>query len=213
MLNVHGGPRFRANKRNMRFQLSGYWDSSSGQLCMVGSGTKRQINGKDLKLDVIFKSVYPNSTVINNSLITGTLESLNSVGSDTYFKPISIMSFAKANYEYSLIKKEISGGDVGSFDFDNNSSSSVSVGKRFGNCYQFANLEEYFELGYKKDCDDRNCSWIDVNIDESCTTFSCANPCGHVSIWSCLISADDYLPCINFLLPIFPLSFYHLIIV
>ncbi|XP_057538422.1 uncharacterized protein LOC130815912 [Amaranthus tricolor] len=161
LLNVHGGPRFRANKRNMRFQLSGYWDSSSGQLCMVGSGTKRQINGKDLKLDVIFKSVYPNSTVINNSLITGTLESLNSVGSDTYFKPISIMSFAKANYEYSLIKKEISGGDVGSFDFDNNSSSSVSVGKRFGNCYQFANLEEYFELGYKKDCDDRNCSWID----------------------------------------------------
>ncbi|KAL2931968.1 Nibrin [Bienertia sinuspersici] len=78
LLSVHGGPRVRTIPRRVRFHLSGFWDSSSGQLCMVGSGTKRKISGNNLNLDVVFKSNYPNSTVIDSSLITGTLESLNS---------------------------------------------------------------------------------------------------------------------------------------
>lgn len=144
----------------MRFQLSGYWNSLSGQLCLVGSGTNRRVAGKILHFDVVFKSIYPSTTVINSSLITGTMESLNSEGSEGYFKPISVMSFAKINYEYTLIKKEIQ-GEVDSVDDNNVDTSLVNVMGRSGSCYQFSNLEDYFELGYKMDCDGRNCSWID----------------------------------------------------
>ncbi|KNA17762.1 hypothetical protein SOVF_077010 [Spinacia oleracea] len=163
LLSVHGGPRFRGSRRNMRFQLSGFWDSASGQLCMVGSSTKRVIGGNSLHFDAVFKSQYPNSTVINTSLITGTLESLDSEGSDVYFKPISIMSFAKMNYGYTLIKDEMAEGDVDDSvnnSSNNNDNSLVNGVSKLGNCYQFASLEENFELEYN--CDDgRNCTWID----------------------------------------------------
>lgn len=124
---------------------------------MVGSGTKRVTNGNVLHFNVVFKSNYPNSTAIDNSLVTGTLESLDSEGNEGYFKPVSIMSFAKMNYAYSLIKDEVKGDDN-----DNNIDKSlVYGGRKFGNCYQFASLEENFNLEYRSDCDGRNCTLID----------------------------------------------------
>ncbi|XP_021726221.1 uncharacterized protein LOC110693408 [Chenopodium quinoa] len=159
LISVHGGPRLRVNSRNVRFQLSGFWDSASGQLCMVGSASRRVINGNNRHFDAVFKSVYPNSAVINTSLITGTLESLDSEGSDGYFKLISIMSFSKMNYAYTLIKDDVN--NVSNVDNVNDDKSLVNGGRKFGNCYQFASLEENFELEYKSECDGRNCSRID----------------------------------------------------
>ena len=162
LLNVYGGPRFRVSPRVVNFQLSGFWDSASGQLCMVGLGTKPLIAGKPLEFDAVFKCNYPNNSVITSSLVTGTLESLNPEGSQTHFRPISIMGISRTNYEYTLIKNEVENGLEESEK--GNLPSNVSLGPAglHQRCYRFISLSDNFELAYNSFCDGRNCSLLDV---------------------------------------------------
>ncbi|KAM6550221.1 hypothetical protein CsatB_000029 [Cannabis sativa] len=100
------GPK-SAIRRRLRFSLSGYWSESSRKLCMVGSGSAA-FSGNLNSLSVVLKLDYPiNANNIYNSLIIGSLESL-----DGSFEQISLMGFYQEqdlSYEYTLVGKEKNG--------------------------------------------------------------------------------------------------------
>ncbi|KAI3505588.1 hypothetical protein L1887_27721 [Cichorium endivia] len=70
---------------------------------MVGSGSVSSLTS----VNVVFKLDYPNSSVLDTSLINGTLQSITPAGSSTYFKPISILGVSRMGYNYTYINKEI----------------------------------------------------------------------------------------------------------
>ncbi|GAB4831188.1 hypothetical protein Ancab_005196 [Ancistrocladus abbreviatus] len=158
LLRVYGGPGNRVTESAASFMLSGYWSSSSGQLCMVGSGGRSSSIGNDLDHNVVLKLNYPNNSMIVNSLVTGTLESLDFEGSSGYFTPISVMGFVMMNYEYSVVKEEIENG-CGSGN-DSLSTNAASLSAPYGNCFGLIRLAERFELDNGGSCDENNCSFV-----------------------------------------------------
>ncbi|KAI3507672.1 hypothetical protein L1887_22662 [Cichorium endivia] len=70
---------------------------------MVGSGSVSSLTS----VNVVFKLDYPISSVLDTSLINGTLQSITPAGSPTYFKPISILGVSRMGYNYTYINKEI----------------------------------------------------------------------------------------------------------
>ncbi|XP_042520120.1 uncharacterized protein LOC122093736 [Macadamia integrifolia] len=149
----HRSPRFPVRRGGANFRLQGFWSASTGRLCMVGSGlsySKRE--GKFLDISGVFKLTYPENSTILTSLVTGTLESLDTVDSLKYFEPISILAFSQSSYEYSLINKEIDNG----FSRTTNSAEkelSRSLQSSKGICSILRRPANAFELKYRGDCD------------------------------------------------------------
>ncbi|KAL5151586.1 hypothetical protein HKD37_13G037924 [Glycine soja] len=97
--------RYRRN--HVYFKLEGFWSESSGKACMVGKGNGYSKTGKHLNLDAVFKldKVFSASNI--TSLVNGSLESLSSPKDESYFEPISVVMFPKANYKYTLNSTEV----------------------------------------------------------------------------------------------------------
>ncbi|KAI3741161.1 hypothetical protein L1987_58828 [Smallanthus sonchifolius] len=146
-------PRFEP-RRNVgaEFRLSGFWNSNSGNICMVGSGSVSSLHS----VNVVFKFNYPNSSVLDTSLINGTLESITPEGTATYFKPISILGVSRMEYNFTYISKEIENG--GFSVYDGMESVSLTLNGR-GIC-SIITWGLRFELDYDNyDCKDVSCSF------------------------------------------------------
>lgn len=89
----------RTNKY-VRFDLSGFWSESSGTICMVGTAFANTYEGKILHLSAVFKLSYPQISSISTSIVSGAVESLDSVDSPNYFEKISVSAYAQKNYSY-----------------------------------------------------------------------------------------------------------------
>ncbi|KAL8468027.1 hypothetical protein ACS0TY_031323 [Phlomoides rotata] len=140
---------------SISFSLSGFWDSVSGKLCMIGSGFgKLRSNRVVLKLD------YLNSSSIFSSLVNGTLENLD-VNNESGFnlKLISVLGVNLRNYyKYELIDKEIESNGFSSLDDMTNVSFGVGdLGQKVCSYIISAGL---VELEYKNDCSSVNCNFL-----------------------------------------------------
>lgn len=91
----------------VNLQLAGFWSETSGNLCMVGTGTGLDKGGKTLFLHVLLVLNYISSPSITNSMITGTLVSLSPIGDRNFFKPISILVFSHLDYQYTLSSRDM----------------------------------------------------------------------------------------------------------
>ncbi|XP_072998578.1 uncharacterized protein [Typha latifolia] len=82
------------------FALSGFWSQSSSKLCMVGHGFLRSTF---LDLTVVMKLHYPKTSNISTSVVRGTVEILDDVGSARHFDSIPLLAYAQKEYEYTMI--------------------------------------------------------------------------------------------------------------
>lgn len=103
---TRGGQRSKTRKRfpsAITFRLEGFWSESTGEICMVGTGTSYSMP----RLEVVLKlhNVFNSSNTIS-TLVTGSVESLSSKHEVSYFEPISVFIFPRMDYEYSLDTKE-----------------------------------------------------------------------------------------------------------
>ncbi|XAR66464.1 hypothetical protein NMG60_11012719 [Bertholletia excelsa] len=143
-------PRIPVRRRGVMFRLRGYWSETSGKLCMVGSGLNHLRS-----VEVVLKLNYNNASVIDTSLVTGTLESLDASDGLNHFEPISLLGLTMRNYQYKLVDGEIAKRVFSGFD----EMESVSLGLESQNsiCSVFKSAGR-FELDYMNDCNSINCS-------------------------------------------------------
>lgn len=134
------------------YRVYGYWSSVSGNLCMVGSGVSSLSS-----TNVVLKLHYPNSSIILTSLVSGTLQSLEQVGSVNYFEPISILGVSVMGYNYSLIDKEIENGAFSVYDGMESVSLSLPLGR---DLCPLMRLAGKFELVYGNDCNPFSCNFL-----------------------------------------------------
>lgn len=151
-------PRIEPRKNvGAGFRLFGFWDSVSGKLCMVGSGSVSSLRS----MNVVFMLNYPNSSVLNTSLVNGTLQSITPSG----FKPISILGVSRMGYNFSFIHEEIKNGGFSVYDGMENVSlslpdSQTEYGR--GIC-SIITWGLRFELDYDRyDCNNSSCSFQTV---------------------------------------------------
>ncbi|KAK9152756.1 hypothetical protein Sjap_000236 [Stephania japonica] len=161
-------PRFGRRRERVSFELKGFWSGLDGRLCMVGSGIGYSKGGDLIDLSCVFKAKYVNSSNLLNSLVTGSLESLDSADKESYFSPVSMLAYSPRNYNYSLIKSERESGGfdrVNVVDDDgDDGEASLSIGSNGGwsICSAFQELSYGgFELehGNGSQCDSasKNC--------------------------------------------------------
>ncbi|KAL2495052.1 hypothetical protein Fot_38809 [Forsythia ovata] len=139
--------------RVLGFSVTGYWDSSSGKVCMVGSGL-----GKLRSVHAVLKLDYPDSSSIFNSLVNGTLESLDVNDNYLNLKPVKILGMNLRNYKYELIDKEVkNNGFHVSDDLPNVSLGLEDLGQTL--C-QFIRSAGVVELNYMSECSSVNCDFL-----------------------------------------------------
>eukprot|EP00257_Ricinus_communis_P011076 XP_002531712.2 uncharacterized protein LOC8273567 [Ricinus communis] len=149
----------RMGKDLVRLSLEGYWSESSGKLCMVGYSRLKIDDFLDLKAVLKLESVKKSSTV--TSLISGTLECLNSNDDSYCFESISILMLPHMNYEYTLVSKQFQGGDEG--DSDKKVPFTSFPGPSF--CNEGWWPPNGFYLNYASNCDSANrCSPFDEDL-------------------------------------------------
>ncbi|KAD4178965.1 hypothetical protein E3N88_27556 [Mikania micrantha] len=91
------------------FNLDGFWSVSTSKLCMVGSASWSTKEGNPLKLNAVLKLNLARFINLNNSLVSGILESLASPDDQDYFDPISMLGFPRVapfKYHYALVSNE-----------------------------------------------------------------------------------------------------------
>lgn len=164
------GPRIPLRRGSASFWLSGFWSEADGKLCMVGSGSNRINSGKSNNLNVVLKLNYSRKFNLSvfDSLVSGVLESLDFEGSESYFKPVSILGVAKLeerSYEFTLIDK----GNESDFEdgLDRDKSLSVSDADQ-GVCSVFGFGNFKFELAFNSVCyrgGNVSCSPVTENVD------------------------------------------------
>ncbi|GJR00847.1 verprolin like protein [Tanacetum coccineum] len=95
---------------------------------------------------------YPNSSVLDTSLVNGTLESLKL---DHGFKPVSVLGFTRFGYKFSYISKEVKNGGFTSYDSVENRTLSLPNG-----ICSVMTWGLRFELDYSEyDCTNVSCSF------------------------------------------------------
>ncbi|KAH7838708.1 hypothetical protein Vadar_030198 [Vaccinium darrowii] len=143
----------RGGIRSLRFRLDGLWSLADGKICMAGSltGVKSGIS-----YDVGFKLNYPNSPILNSSLVTGTLECLDTNRDiSSCFDKISILGLSPVdNYEYKVVDRENENGVFGIYDGMENASLGFDFAPSLCKAVRFAGR---FELEYMEDCRSVNC--------------------------------------------------------
>ncbi|GAB2298677.1 hypothetical protein Dimus_032748 [Dionaea muscipula] len=153
---VYGGTKY-PSLSSMHCWLSGFWSSSSGQLCMVGSVLRNPGSGysDSRRPGVVLKMKYPMNSTISSILVTGSLESMDPEGSSGHFRSIHVMGFAMMNYEYGAVKSEIENGWCAKV-----SDGSLSLPPDTS-CLEVIRMSDAFELEYgRSSCDhgNNNCS-------------------------------------------------------
>lgn len=146
----------------LTFKLDGFWSESSGKVCLVGKGSGYSRTGNTLDLDAVFKlqNVFNASNV--TSLVSGSLESF-STNSDkddeSYFEPISLLVFPKANYNYTLDSFE---NEFSSGKFSEQGLSSLNLSDSLSFCsYPLSRELRRLQLEYSHECNSsKNCSPI-----------------------------------------------------
>ncbi|KAI3708410.1 hypothetical protein L2E82_37579 [Cichorium intybus] len=139
--------------RPLVFNLDGFWSVTTNKLCMVGSAQWFSKRGKrPIKLDAVLKLNFARFISLNNSLVSGILESLGSVHDSDYFEPISMIGFPRVadfKYEYSLVSNEECDGVNGNFTQEHSVASvqSLNLCKMFTNQFKTYKLENR-ESGY-----------------------------------------------------------------
>ncbi|TYI84974.1 hypothetical protein E1A91_D05G405100v1 [Gossypium mustelinum] len=99
-----------SNRGTLDFNFRGFWSRIIGKLCMVGKGYVYSKEGKLLHLAAVLKiNNLKNSSTIR-TLVTGTMDSLNSVDDPNYFEQISLLMFPQVNYTYTMVSKQFSEG-------------------------------------------------------------------------------------------------------
>ncbi|KAL3522274.1 hypothetical protein ACH5RR_015108 [Cinchona calisaya] len=130
------------------FAFHGFWNSTSGKLCMVGQGNE----GRYRYFFGVFKVNYSNKSSIFDSFVNGTLELLNADGK--FVESLSILGVNSRKYEFKLIDKEIEKNVFKEFDH----LSGVSLGLNgTGEMCDMIRKNRFFELEYKSDCESENC--------------------------------------------------------
>ncbi|KAI3804814.1 hypothetical protein L1987_26641 [Smallanthus sonchifolius] len=84
------------------FYLNGFWSVSTNKLCMVGSARWFTKEGNPLTLNAVLKLKSAMDLTLDNSLVSGTLESLASSDDSDYFDLVSLLGFPRvASYRYN----------------------------------------------------------------------------------------------------------------
>ncbi|CAA3014954.1 uncharacterized protein LOC111370578 [Olea europaea subsp. europaea] len=135
------------------FSMNGYWDSSSGKVCMVGSGL-----GKLRSVHAVLKLDYPDSSSIYNSLVNGTLERLDVNNDYLNLKHVKILGVNLRSYKYELIDKEVK--NKGFPFFDDLANASLGVEDLEQTVCQFIRSAGVVELNYMSDCSSVHCDFL-----------------------------------------------------
>ncbi|TYJ48489.1 hypothetical protein E1A91_A01G065800v1 [Gossypium mustelinum] len=140
----------------LEFDLHGFWSRTTGKLCMVGSGYTYSKEGNVLHLAAVLKFNNVKSSSDINTLITGTMDSLNPADRPNYFEPISVLMFPQGSYKYTKVAKQFSQGCPGGTDVPKKSS--LSLSRTITVCDMFYR-QTAFELEYASGCDSsKSCS-------------------------------------------------------
>ncbi|KAK4794669.1 hypothetical protein SAY86_012663 [Trapa natans] len=156
------GPRFPAGPMRARFSLFGYWSQPKGKLCMVGSSLFHENGGTLKSLDAVLNLNIPVKLSINDSLITGVLDSLS--GKDAmsqHFASVSLLGLSRnSDYEYTLIGKESGDNGKGNFsEFDDKSTENLSLENLQQDLCSLFRWNTPFSLEYGSACEtSANCN-------------------------------------------------------
>ncbi|KAE8680138.1 Detected protein of unknown function [Hibiscus syriacus] len=139
------------------FDFHGFWSRTTGKLCMVGSGYTYSKEGKLLRLRAVLKLNNVKDSSDINTLITGTMDSLNPADNPNYFDPISVLMFPQGSYRYTKVLKNFIQGCPGRTDVPEKSSLSLSRTRHV--CDVFSVQDNAFELEYSSGCgSSKSCS-------------------------------------------------------
>ncbi|KAK7327884.1 hypothetical protein VNO77_21977 [Canavalia gladiata] len=142
----------------MRVSLRGFWSQSSGNLCMIGTGSYSNMKNAN----VVLKLRYPRNLNLLDCLISGTLESFDEKNSLQYFEPISILALSQgSNYKFTFIgnqKESVCGGGS-----DGQTLSLRNLGQ--GACTAFLGHTDRFELEYGNRCGNVSCNPLGGDVE------------------------------------------------
>ncbi|TYG71755.1 hypothetical protein ES288_D05G423700v1 [Gossypium darwinii] len=147
-----------SDRGTLDFDFRGFWSRTTGKLCMVGSSYAYSKEGKLLHLAAVLKinNLRKSSTI--RTLVTGTLDSLNSIGDPNHFEQISLLMFPQLNYAYTMVSKQFSEGCPRGTDVQPMSSLRLSQTRTICDMLGGSNA---FELEYTGSC----------NSSKSCNPF------------------------------------------
>ncbi|KZV57572.1 hypothetical protein F511_03032 [Dorcoceras hygrometricum] len=135
------------------FSLNGFWDWSTGKLCMIGSGSEHlSSDNAVLKLD------YLNSSSIFKSIVNGTFEifGIDDNGFNNHL--LTILGVNLREYRYELIDKEIA--NKGFDSLDDNTDVSLGVEDLGQQLCLYIRRSGSVELKYEDDCKSVNCNFL-----------------------------------------------------
>ncbi|RWR96227.1 hypothetical protein CKAN_02560000 [Cinnamomum micranthum f. kanehirae] len=171
----HGQQGFRDGREgSIRFEMQGFWSESTGKLCMVGTGQGLSEEGDDIQLSAVTKINYPKRSDIHTSIVTGTVESIDSEDSSSYFNPVSVLGFSQKTYSYSMateIEGMCGGGDY-------KGEESLRLEPHMSVCYMLMLLEStVFQLNYGSNSSAGKCSPFDglLHHHMSVGGYKCSN--------------------------------------
>ncbi|XP_012441455.2 uncharacterized protein LOC105766516 [Gossypium raimondii] len=147
-----------SDRGTLDFDFRGFWSRTTGKLCMVGSSYAYSKEGKLLHLAAVLKinNLRKSSTI--RTLVTGTLDSFNSIGDPNHFEQISLLMFPQLNYAYTMVSKQFSEGCPRGTDVQPMSSLRLSQTRTICDMLGGSNA---FELEYTGSC----------NSSKSCNPF------------------------------------------
>jgi hypothetical protein len=91
-------PRFMGRRGSITFGLEGYYSTTSGELCMVGTGSGRAANGKPVHfLPVVLRVGFPGPANLTRPFVNGRLESADT---NSPLEPVSLVAYAEEGYVY-----------------------------------------------------------------------------------------------------------------
>ncbi|XP_039011152.1 uncharacterized protein LOC120140205 [Hibiscus syriacus] len=132
------------------FDFHGFWSRTTGELCMVGSSDTYSDEGKLLHLATVLKINNLKSSSNINTLVTGTISSLNPANDPSYFNKISLLMFPQMNYGYTMASKQFSQGCPLGTDVQLKLSLSLSQTRTI--CDMLSGGDNAFELEYASGC-------------------------------------------------------------
>ncbi|XP_016499987.2 uncharacterized protein LOC107818476 [Nicotiana tabacum] len=139
------------------FRVSGFWDSGTGKLCMVGSGMRKLSS-----VDVVLKLVYFNSSDILRSVVNGTLERIDVNDNNAYTKPVEILGLSLRNYVYTLINKEVE--NHGFSEYGDSSNVSLGIDNPDRSVCSVISRAGTMEMMYLGNCSNGNCDFLGGNV-------------------------------------------------
>ncbi|KAJ0593417.1 hypothetical protein HanHA300_Chr03g0096741 [Helianthus annuus] len=166
-------------RRPLVFYLDGFWSASTSKLCMVGSARWFTKEGNPLTLNAVLKLKFARFINMNNSLVSGILESLASPNDFDHFDPISILAFPRVDplkYKYTLeSNKECNVAKTKTVQ------DSVASMKSLDICLIFRQRFTTYKLEYPSNC--KNCSLFGQDH---------GNLPGFMSLYTIQCSDEDY---------------------